>query len=428
MGFIICSFLLLTSSSILSFAHHESGDFRNEEFTSLGKKIHEGELKITPDSGVLLKVMTYNVLAQTQLETHSHIYKDHDNEALEWENRWPLIYNKFKDEDPHILCLQEVDPIHVSSHFAKLFELGYSWVFKKSSGSHEDGVAVFYKSDLLEVEAHSQVELNQGAEPLTADKVGVVVRLVVRNTTQRVVVATTHLVYNPRRSATRLAQAQVMLAEIDRLAFNRTAKTYYPIILTGDFNLQPYTGVYKFLTEGQLKYEGLSKQTLEPSQDVNSTLSKELLPCRLGVTDKSQHVDVLEARVRGEDASETRLHHSEFNINPNQSSSHCSNDSRFGSGTISHLFNFRSVYPHKQPENKIEASTNHNNQWITVDYIFYSNAKAATEVTHKELLELVSWERLLTRDELESQVRHLPNANHGSDHLPLTATFLLHLD
>jgi protein angel len=38
---------------------------------------------------------------------------------------------------------------------------------------------------------------------------------------QAVVVATTHLLYNPRRSDVRLAQVQLLLAEIDRLAYNR---------------------------------------------------------------------------------------------------------------------------------------------------------------------------------------------------------------
>lgn len=62
------------------------------------------------------------------------------------------------------------------------------------------------------------------------------------------VVATTHLLYNPRRQDVRLAQVQVLLAEIDRVAYqgiDELRRTrYLPIILTGDFNFQPNTAPY----------------------------------------------------------------------------------------------------------------------------------------------------------------------------------------
>lgn len=69
-----------------------------------------------------------------------------------------------------------------------------------------------------------------------------------KNPNSELVVATTHLLYNPRRQDVRLAQIQVLLSEIDRIAYrginDRKITQYVPVILTGDFNLQPNTAPY----------------------------------------------------------------------------------------------------------------------------------------------------------------------------------------
>lgn len=67
-------------------------------------------------------------------------------------------------------------------------------------------------------------------------------------------VATTHLLYNPRRQDIRLAQVQILLAELERCAQKNDEngkKTHLPVILTGDFNLQPYSAPYSLITNGK---------------------------------------------------------------------------------------------------------------------------------------------------------------------------------
>uniref|UniRef100_A0A1B6F7X5 Endonuclease/exonuclease/phosphatase domain-containing protein n=1 Tax=Cuerna arida TaxID=1464854 RepID=A0A1B6F7X5_9HEMI len=401
------------------------GELRYEEFTDLGKKIHDGVTEIDVNNSLTFKVMSYNVLAQNLLEQHMYLYKNHDRRALSWAKRWDLLYNEIKDENPEILCLQEVEQSHLVTHYAKLLDLGYRWVYKKRTSHYQDGVAVFYKAAVFQEEAKSEVEFYQpGVSVLDRDNVGVVVRLRLREHTQQaVVVATTHLLYNPRRSDVKLAQTQVLLAEIDRLAFKKETSTYYPIIMTGDFNLKPRNGVYQLVTEGQLLYEGMSRRTLRKAED-NNVLPRTLLPVRLGVTDHCQHLDVLEARAKGEDCTQTRLYHSEHNKEPHQDNS--LEDNRFSSGTLYHDFNFQSVYPHTQSDGQREASTHHDN-WITVDYVFYSNPKSNEGENRENSLQLLSRLRLPTQDECERFLRHLPNFAFGSDHLPLVGKFLLRL-
>lgn len=64
------------------------------------------------------------------------------------------------------------------------------------------------------------------------------------------VVATTHLLYNPRRQDIRLVQIQILLAELDRISKIQDIEANVPVILTGDFNLQPNTAPYNLLTKG----------------------------------------------------------------------------------------------------------------------------------------------------------------------------------
>ena len=69
-------------------------------------------------------------------------------------------------------------------------------------------------------------------------------------------VATTHLLFSPKRGDIKLAQIQYFLAEIDQLAIkNSNLNTYYPIIVCGDFNVQPQSPFSTFLTNGRIKYD-----------------------------------------------------------------------------------------------------------------------------------------------------------------------------
>lgn len=84
---------------------------------------------------------------------------------------------------------------------------------------------------------------------------------------------------------------------------------------------------------------------------------------------------------------------------------------RFASGTLTHPFNLRSVYTHTSAHGEREATT-HQNEWITVDYIFYSNIQPIEKYT----LPTVSQCNVL---------RRIPNFVVGSDHLSIGATFQL---
>lgn len=400
---------------------------RYEEITDLGKVMKtDGFVGKHKE----FKVMSYNVLSQYLLYEHLRLYSKHDQDALDWKRRRRLILNEITAEQPDILCLQEVEEEHIPTFYNRLELIGYNSIYKQRTGDHVDGCAIYFKPNVFKLEEESTVEFRQpGVRVLDRDNVGIVLKLRVADSPDNyIVVATTHLLYNPRRQDVKLAQVQVLLAEIERLAYNSKTNSYYPIILTGDFNLTPGTGVYKLITEGRLKYEGMSYKTLTPSEDY-TTMTKQLLPCRLGITDSCQHVDILDERAKAGGRGRVKLYHSEKKRSRrylNENDSHCENDGRFYTGELSHNLNFNSVYQHETKDGKKEATTYHT-EWITVDYIFYSLVKNSDNELVEGDLHLISKLRLPSQEECEDKIRYLPNFTFGSDHLSLVAKFVLNL-
>lgn len=103
------------------------------------------------------------------------------------------------------------------------------------------------------------------------------------------IVSTTHLLFNPKRHDVRLAQIQVLLAELDRIArhddhFHRMV----PIILTGDFNVQQHSDEFRLLI-GEKVYP----MQLLNRMNFHSKNHKQFLPGALGISDNCQHLHVV---------------------------------------------------------------------------------------------------------------------------------------
>jgi protein angel len=95
----------------------------------------------------------------------------------------------------------------------------------------------------------------------------------------------------------------------------------------------------------------------------------------------------------------------------------------FASGALKHKLNLTSAYSH-QYSNQREAST-FQNEWITVDYVFYSRQMdAATQTREDGYLKMLANYRLPTQQHC-SRIGMIPNKYLGSDHLSLSAHFLL---
>ncbi|KAJ8737285.1 hypothetical protein PYW07_000556 [Mythimna separata] len=355
---------------------------------------------------VKFKVLSYNLLAQYLLEGHPYLYTDCSPRDLRWKSRAARLFDEITSLEPDILCFQEVQATHLDSFFSKFEQIGYAKIFKKKTGHRQDGCAVYFKTAMFELKGSVDVEFNQPELPiLNRDNIGLMVKLAPHALpSSPVVVATTHLLYNPNRTDVRLAQMQVFLAEIDRFAYfdNGRESGHLPIILTGDLNSTPDSAVVKLLDRGHVR--------ASPYRDGSDWK-------RIGVTDNCQHLAVMLNRREGRDThfSHIQIHNSANSTGEGEGS--CGQgvslldqfNTMFNTGDIRHLFKFDSVYESHR------GATTFQNYWVTVDYIYFSC---------RGPLRLLERLRLPTEVECEVLGR-LPNHVYGSDHLALAATFEL---
>ncbi len=427
---------------------HRFSSLRRWEYTKLGKEFQQRKIR-QPSHSLKFTVLSYNVLAQHLLEEHTYLYRKAEPEALDWEKRSERILREVKDTKADILCLQEVQSDHFSNFYVpRLQSMGFKGIFKKRTGDKPDGCAIFFRNSQFVLKDSINVEYcKPNVELLDRDNIGLValltprIRLQSKNAENKelpfIVVATTHLLYNPRRHDIKLAQLQLLFAELDLIAFknpnsandNSLSQSYHPTILTGDFNLTPDTSIYQFITQGSLQYKGLSRRQLT-SDSRGHVLNNELIPPHLKVTDACQHLHATEKRTSLLTSPLTKTEG--LNAEP----------PRFSTGQLSHQLQLQSVYPHRLNRlNGVPEATTFQNEWVTVDYIFHkyflSKQQKKINDIHEHTflifsgsvdqkrshLKLLSRLGLLAGKELDA-LEGLPSLASPSDHLPLVARFL----
>ncbi|KDO22565.1 hypothetical protein SPRG_12545 [Saprolegnia parasitica CBS 223.65] len=200
-----------------------------------------------------LSIMSYNVLAQCYVRSSFFPYCD--SKALRWKNRSQLLKNQFAalPTRPDVICLQECDQYEA---FWKdtMAAMGYAGMYAQKTSAKQDGVAIFWQPDRLELLHSEQVHLKHAAvnatdadlarRLLARDNVGLLGQF--RSTVDGalVVVATTHLFWDPKEADVKLAQTEHMLSAIASFTATRAGSVF----LAGDFNSLPDSDVYKLIT------------------------------------------------------------------------------------------------------------------------------------------------------------------------------------
>lgn len=153
--------------------------------------------------GIRFTIMSYNILAPGLLEKHPELYRKCDRVNLDWDFRIMRIFLQVEAFAPDVVCLQEVE----MSQYIRIIEprfhhLGFRGIFKKKSGDKDDGCAIFYRTSRFLLIDKLEVELFQPHVPLlNRDNIGLLVKLETRNVAkrQKLVVGTTHLLFNQKR-------------------------------------------------------------------------------------------------------------------------------------------------------------------------------------------------------------------------------------
>uniref|UniRef100_A0A7S2S908 Endonuclease/exonuclease/phosphatase domain-containing protein n=1 Tax=Mucochytrium quahogii TaxID=96639 RepID=A0A7S2S908_9STRA len=240
--------------------------------------------------GAVLRVMTYNVLAEVyatrQLYPYCPLW------ALGWGYRKQLVLKELEHHNADIICLQEIQADAFDSYiFPELAVKGYDGVFKSKTRESMgrkgkiDGCAIIYKKDKLRMIESKGVEFNDIAlkfarsggfhrqncsarenqvrtdrvlKRLCRDNVSqvclfetipagfqsndVYYAAAKRAGPQKVCVATTHIFWDPEYSDVKFWQTQALLQELGPMIGSMT-----PVMICGDFNSTPDSQVVEYL-------------------------------------------------------------------------------------------------------------------------------------------------------------------------------------
>lgn len=387
-------------------------------------------------------LVSYNILSHSLLNDHSYLYNSCNPRDLEWPRRGHRIVKELINDRADIICLQEVESDHLQSLYRpKLARYGYECLYKKKTGYKLDGCAIFYKSKLFHLSTSKGVEFNRTdvAYLLNRDNVGLIAvlkpRIPTRSECSHLVIANTHLIFNPRRSDVKLAQLKYFLSELEAISKKfcdngKTATTNedssndnvrppssHATILCGDLNSTPDSDVTRYILKNSHPSNTRPNESNEKDEETETRAKNRASssPANAKLFSSSEQVGTCQHSPLS--AIDKELASARLEDANNSSSSSSSRGSSGREETESqdfanfdHSLEFKSVYPTQNRLGQRYVSTFSSD---IVDYIF-----------HTPKLRLESYKELLTEQQL-NDIGSLPNSKFPSDHIILGAKFTL---
>eukprot|EP00201_Polytomella_parva_P023606 CAMPEP_0175046718 /NCGR_PEP_ID=MMETSP0052_2-20121109/5186_1 /TAXON_ID=51329 ORGANISM="Polytomella parva, Strain SAG 63-3" /NCGR_SAMPLE_ID=MMETSP0052_2 /ASSEMBLY_ACC=CAM_ASM_000194 /LENGTH=311 /DNA_ID=CAMNT_0016310495 /DNA_START=427 /DNA_END=1358 /DNA_ORIENTATION=+ len=156
------------------------------------------------------------------------MYHFASHNCLTWGSRLNSLTTLIREARPTILCLQEVEIWEDVKK--RLFPLGYDGIFLKRTGDRQDGCATLWQSDAFECAWIKEmymdrrdlrdnvallVELKRRPLSYLSDTFDEIFTTTAATILPSVLVANTHVLFNPKRGQIKLGQLQAILAAID---------------------------------------------------------------------------------------------------------------------------------------------------------------------------------------------------------------------
>ncbi|KAI7825219.1 Endonuclease/exonuclease/phosphatase [Gamsiella multidivaricata] len=238
-------------------------------------------------------VFCYNILAEKYATPQMYGYTP--SWALAWEYRKELILQEILAYSADIVCLQELESGQYEDYFKDQMKQqgdydGVFWPKSRAKTMPEkdrrtvDGCAILFKASKFNLIDKHLVEFNHLAlqrpdfrqtddifnRVMTKDNIAVIAFLQHKETQNRVVVSNTHIHWDPIFKDVKLVQVAMLMDELDKLSTQWAALPLpgsdlvqhqsssalggnggkLPTLICGDFNSEPNSGVYEFLTKG----------------------------------------------------------------------------------------------------------------------------------------------------------------------------------
>jgi len=268
---------------------HLRRNFTIEQILSKEPNIEQKPSK-TLENGQQIKVMQYNILAEIYGSADRFYYLP--KWALEWNYRKENIIKEIQAYNPDILCMQEVD--HFDWMSSQLKSLGYYGEYSERT-SHADGTCIFFKENKFQLLSSKKIDFNQlklqqFRDPMDQHRyhknnVGLIFLLEriqteesnpsaqdssskQKHPNEQICVASAHLYWDPKLPDLKVKQSHILLNEVEQF-LNNTAKEGLetPIIISGDFNAMPNSGVYELYSTGKVPKTHSDFVNYPPDQD-----------------------------------------------------------------------------------------------------------------------------------------------------------------
>lgn len=254
----------------------EDGELEDED-----EENNEDEEELKEEKKASFTASSFNILCHHYATAKLFGYTP--SWALNWEYRKELIKQQILEMKSDVICLQEVETQSFEDYWLPLLtEQGYRGLFhakyrarrmNERDAKKVDGCAMFYKYDkfsLMEKKSieYTQIVLNSNKYKKSddvfnrlqnRDNIGLVTILKHLETGEHILVANTHLHWDPALNDVKTVQVGVLLEEIE-LIVKKACKEGnisnikdFPMFICGDFNSQLHSAVYKLLANGFVK-------------------------------------------------------------------------------------------------------------------------------------------------------------------------------
>ncbi|CAJ0920094.1 unnamed protein product, partial [Mesorhabditis belari] len=348
-----------------------------------------------------IRLCSYNVLCQSTAESTMYLYPHMKSAKHQWKMGWANRSKHLKTElgklNADVFGLQEVEADKIETFYEPVFKnLGYTTFYKKKTGEFVDGCLLAFRTSRFAIKKYEEVEYFLG-EMMDRHQIGQICIVTDTQSGQDLCFANTHLLFNEKRGDIKLGQLAILFAGIHKL-MNDYGKDV-PVFITGDFNIQPLSPIYRFITRARVHVANLSRHELSGQIKCGSSpaiAKTTILPVSCGVTRHSTY------------ASKNSLPDGEWE----------------------HPFMLASAYDHLAPDGEEAVSTYHTGSG-NPDFIFYSvdNVQSINdekvEVKEMEKIQLVTRLTLPSKNFLQRTLGCWPNLYVPSDHIPLLAEFAI---
>lgn len=244
------------------------------------------------------RVVSYNFLApECAASLRRSLYRFVGAHRLEWSRRSATLGAELDTLRADVLCAQEYDESEMETLDEALRRSGLERGVSATRSNKRDGCAIFYRASAFEMECTPEIVRFGDVESGLGDNVACVAVLRHRARDARVVVATAHLLFNPKRGDVKVGQARVLLEAVARARqMIRARGLEAHCVICGDYNFSPGSELYDFFSTGRIDLAQVNRRAL------SGALAEEDGDCDIS-DDESHDFDIEE--IPSEIASET---------------------------------------------------------------------------------------------------------------------------